>query len=99
MADLAKMDVKVIKRITGIIRSPEPRRFLHSHFPLSSMGELPICIANSRFRVMAFRGVEKSRAETILRAASEEYTPKSLMEITVVSKWRKDILTVPRELR
>lgn len=60
------------------------------------MGELPICIANPRFRVMAFRGVEKSRARLALRG---EYTPKSLMEITVVSKWRKDILTVPRELR
>ncbi|EGI68355.1 hypothetical protein ALC53_06995 [Atta colombica] len=36
---------------------------------LNSMGELPIWIANSRFRVMAFWGVEKPRVETILRAA------------------------------
>ncbi|KYN12584.1 hypothetical protein ALC57_15311 [Trachymyrmex cornetzi] len=43
--------------------------FLHSLGFLNSMGELPIWIANSRFRVIAFWGVEKPRVETILRAA------------------------------
>lgn len=62
------------------------------------------------FVVMAKRAVSRERERarrgdrwgslwsgTVYRILSDY--AKSLMEITVVSKWREDILTVPRELR
>lgn len=43
-------------------------------------------------------GGDPPRSGTVLYRILSDYA-KSLMEITVVSKWREDILTVPRELR
>lgn len=78
--------------------------------PISRLFELrnfsPPLFESAGFVVMAKRVVsreERSEGDplwsgTVLYRILSDYA-KSLMEITVVSKWREDILTVPRELR